>query len=69
MFSPYYNHIDFEVWQDSNGAFAPLGEASNKFVALKRSTDTASVGSDSSKWTKYAVVINLSGDYTQVKLT
>ena len=67
VFSPYYNKIDFEIWQDSNGAFAPLGEASSKFVALKRSTDSSAVGSDGSKWTKYAVIVNSTADYTQVK--
>lgn len=66
VFSPYYNHIDFEIWQDEAGGFAPLGELSAKFVALKRSSDSPSTNSDGVKWTKYAIVINLDGDYTQV---
>ncbi len=66
VFSPFYNHIDFEVWQDENGTFAPLGELSTKFVALNRSVDSASDGGE--KWTKYAVVVNQEGDYTRVQI-
>ena len=64
VFSPYYNHIDFEVWQDESGAFAPLGEVSSQFVALKRSRDLATSADD--KWNKFAVVVNVDGDYTMV---
>jgi hypothetical protein len=66
VFSPYYNHIDFEVWQDESGAFAPLGEVSSQFVALKRSRDSAT--SDEEKWNKFAVVVNVDGDYTMVNI-
>ena len=66
VFSPYYNHIDFEVWQDESGAFAPLGEVSSQFVALKRSRDSATSTDD--KWNKFAVVVNVDGDYTMVPI-